>query len=96
MATTTFRVRTTVCYRGLPVTVLGDTAAGRLLAVVAYDTPHELAIAAIAVKRRRGGRVFAIVGTAAWTADVTAVARMAARQREARDVDELGGAPARG
>ena len=50
------RVSTTARYRGLAVTVLGDTRAG-LLAIAGYGTAQELAIAAIAVKRRRGQRV---------------------------------------
>jgi hypothetical protein len=92
---TTICVRTTACYRGLPVTVLGTTA-GDALAVAAYGTPHELAIAAIAVKRRGGRRVFAIVGSGSWTADVAALARTAVALREQRDVDELGAGPAGG
>ena len=48
---TTIRVKTTAHYNGLPITILGDLRAG-LVAVAGYGTPQELAIAAIAVKRR--------------------------------------------
>lgn len=58
-AMTTIRVDTATRYRGLTVTLLGDARAG-LLAVAGYGTPHELAIAAIAVKRHPGQRVYGI------------------------------------
>ena len=90
---TTICVTTAARYRGEPVTVLGTTA-GDLLAVAAYGSPDELAIAAIAVKRRRGRRVFAVVGTARWTSDIAQAARAAVAARERRDVDELGAGPA--
>jgi len=92
MATTTIRVLTSARYRGLPVTVLG-TARGPLLAIAAYGTPQELAIAAVAVKRQGARRVFSVAGAPRWTADVSVAAAIAAAAREARDVDELGAGP---
>lgn len=83
-ATTTIRVTTAARYRGLAVTVLGDARAG-LLAVAGYGTAHELAIAAITVKRRRGLRVYCVAGSRGWTASVEDVARAAVRARELRD-----------
>jgi len=47
--------------RCLQVTVLGELSAG-LLAVAGYGAPQELAIGAVAVKRRRGGWVYCVVG----------------------------------
>ena len=83
-ATTTIRVTTAAHYRGLTVTVLGDARAG-LLAIAGYGTAQELAIAALAVKRRRGQRVYCVVGSRAWTASVDDVARAAVRARERSD-----------
>ena len=84
MGTTTIRVSTAARYRGLAVTVLGDARAG-LLAIAGYGTAQELAIAAIAVKRRRGRRVYRVAGADRWTASVDDVARAAVRAREARE-----------
>ena len=61
--TTMLGVLTGARYRGLPVTVVG-TDRGPLLAIAAYATPHELAIAAVVVKRRGGQRVFSVAGAA--------------------------------
>lgn len=91
--TTTLRVLTGARYRGLPVTVVG-TDRGPLLAIAAYATPHERAIAAVAVKRRGGRRVFSVTGAMHWTPDVGAAAVSAAALREARNVAELGAGPA--
>ena len=85
-ATTTIRVTTDARYRGLAVTVLGDARAG-LLAIAGYGTAQELAIAAIAVKRRRGRRVYCVAGGRAWTASIDEVARAAVRARELRDAN---------
>jgi len=84
MGTTTMRVTTPARYQGLQVTVLGDATAG-LLAVAGYGTPDELAIAAIAVKRRGGRRVYCVAGRTTWTASVNAVAAEAVKAREAAD-----------
>lgn len=84
MGKTTIRVSTAARYRGLGVTVLGDARAG-LLAIAGYGTAQELAIAAIAVKRRRGQRVYCVAGDCAWTASVDEVARAAVRARERHD-----------
>ena len=84
MGKTAMRVTTQARYRGLEVTVLGDVGAG-LLAVAGYGTPDELAIAAIAVKRRAGRRVYCVTGRGTWTASVAAAAAEAVRAREARD-----------
>ncbi len=83
-ATTTVRATTSVRYRGLAVTVLGDTRAG-LLVIAGYGTPQEMAIAAIAVKRRRGQRMFCVAGSRVWMASVDDVAQAAVGAREARD-----------
>lgn len=85
-AATTIRVTTAARYRGLTVTVLGDTRAG-LLAIAGYGTAQELAIGAIAVKRRRGRRVYCVPGGRAWTANVDDVARATVREREMRDAN---------
>ena len=69
------------------MTVLGDARAG-LLAIAGYGTAQELAIAAIAVKRRRGRRVYCVAGGGAWTPSVDDVARAAVRAREARDATD--------
>ena len=87
MADTTIRVSTDVRYRGLAVTVFGDTRAG-LLAIAGYGTPQEIAIAAIAVKHRRGERVYCVAGAHVWTRSIDDVARAAVRAREARDKSE--------
>ena len=84
MADTTIRVSTDVRYRGLAVTLVGDTRAG-LLAIAGYGTPQETAIAAIAVKCRRGQRMFCVAGSRVWMASVDDVAQAAVRAREARD-----------
>ena len=84
MANTTIRVETPACYRGQAVTVVGDVRAG-LLAVAGYGTPQQLAIAAIAVKRRGGRPVYRVPGHGRWTADLNRVACAAVRGREARD-----------
>jgi hypothetical protein len=46
MAHNKIQVRTTACYRGLPVTVIGSPHTA-LVAVAAYRTPFELALAVI-------------------------------------------------
>ena len=84
-ATTTIRVTTAARYRGLAVTVLGDTRAG-LLVIAGYGTSQELAIAAIDVKRWRGQPVYCVTGTDAWVASIHDLAHAAVRAREARDV----------
>ena len=84
MADTTIRVSTDVRYRGLAVTVFGDTRAG-LLAIAGYGTPQEIAIAAIAVKRWRGQRIFCVAGSRVWMASVDDVVQAAVSAREARD-----------
>ena len=81
-ATTTIRVTTTARYRGLTVTVLGDTRAG-LLAIAGYGTAQELAIAAIAVKRRRGQRVYCVAGAGGRRASTTSRVRPCRRGRRA-------------
>ena len=78
----TARLARTTGYRGLAVTVLGDERVG-LLAIAGYGTAQELAIAAIAVKRRRGRRVYQVTGADRWTTSVDDVARAAVRTREA-------------
>jgi hypothetical protein len=78
------RIETPVLYRGLRVTVLGELGAG-LLAVAGYGTPQELAIAAIAVKRRDGEHIYSVAGSNEWTGSVDDVARAAVRARDAGD-----------
>ena len=82
--TTTIRVTTAARYRGLAVTVFGDMAGG-LLAVAGYGTADEVPIAAIAVKRRAGQRVYCVSGRGTWTASVAVAAAEAVKAREARD-----------
>ena len=82
MTPKTIRVTTTVRYRGLPVTLVGTETAG-LLAIAGYRTPDELAIAAIAVKRCGGRRVYCVAGDTRWRVSANAVARAAVRVREA-------------
>lgn len=67
------------------MTVLGDVGAGPL-AVAGYGTPDELAIAAIAVKRRGGRRVYCVAGRTTWMASLSAVAAEAVQAHEAADV----------
>ena len=83
-STTTIRVTTAARYRGLAVTVLGDTRAA-LLAIAGYGTPQELAIAAIDVKCWRGQSVYRVTGSDAWTPNMGDVARAVVEAREARD-----------
>jgi hypothetical protein len=86
MSTTTIRLTTTVRYHGLEVTILGDVTGGAgLRAIAGYGTPHELAIATIAVKRRRGRRVYCVAGSHEWTTSAATVARAAVTARHARD-----------
>ena len=82
MADTTIRVSTDARYRGLAVTVVGDTRAG-LLAIAGYGTPQEIAIAAIAVKRRCGQRVFCVAGSRDWMTSIDDVAQAAVESRGA-------------
>jgi hypothetical protein len=84
ITTTTIRLKTAVRYRGLEVTILGNVDAG-LLAIAGYGTHRELAIAAIAVKRRRGARVYCVIGGSSWTSSIDDVAQAAVRARETRD-----------
>jgi hypothetical protein len=82
------RITTTARYRGLPVTLFG-IAGAELLAVAAYGTPQELALARIAVGSRDGRPVYRISGSTEWTSDPDAAAWAVARSREARDAAEL-------
>ncbi|MEA2149349.1 MAG: hypothetical protein QOD69_1179 [Solirubrobacteraceae bacterium] len=84
MVTTTIRLKTTIRYHGLEVTITGDVGTG-LLAIAGYGTPQELAIATIAVKRRRGRRVYCVAGSQEWTASAATVAQAAVRARHSRD-----------
>ena len=79
------RRQTMARYRGLPVTVFG-VVGDELLAVAAFGTPHELAIATIAVRERGGRRVYCVTGSSTWTVNIETAARTAAALREARDV----------
>jgi hypothetical protein len=83
-ADNTIRLKTAVRYHGLEVTIVGDVGSG-LLAIAGYGTPQELAIATIAVKRRRGRRVYCVAGGHEWTASAATVAEAAVRARHARD-----------
>jgi hypothetical protein len=65
---------------------VGDVRIG-LLAVASYRTSGELAIAAIAVKLRRGRPVYCVAGSRTWTASINAVAHEAVRAREERDAN---------
>ncbi|MDQ3850191.1 MAG: hypothetical protein M3296_06215 [Actinomycetota bacterium] len=85
---TTIRLHTGAHYRGLPITVLGNLG-GQLLAIAAYDTPQELAIATIAVKRRGGRRVYQVADSSSWTVDVVKAARAAAARCERHDAAQL-------
>jgi len=85
ITTTTIRLKTAARYQGLEVTILGNVDAGRLLAIAGYGTHHELAIAAIGVKRRRGARVYCVIGGSSWTSSIDDVAQAAVRTRETRD-----------
>jgi hypothetical protein len=80
---TTIRVTTAARYRCLEVTIIGDLDAG-LLAIAGYDTPQELAIAAIAVKHRGGRHVYRVAGVGGWTASLEEVASSAAHVGRAR------------
>ena len=71
MTTTSIRVATTA---RLPVTIVGDTRAG-LLAIAGYGTPHELVIAAIAVKLDDERRDYRVAGGLQWTHSLQAVAQ---------------------
>lgn len=84
MNETTIRVTTSARYRGLAVTVLGDTQAG-LLAVAGYGTPQEIAIAAITVKRRCGQLVYSVAASRDWTPSLDDVAQATATARQAPD-----------
>jgi len=84
VTTPAIRRKTPARYHGLEVTIVGETAAG-LQAVTGYGTPQERAIAMIAIKRRRGRRVYSVAGTHEWTASVATVAYAAVKAREARD-----------
>ena len=84
MTTTSIRVTTTARYRGLEVTIVGDTRAG-LLAVAGYGTPHELAIATIDVKLHDERRNYSVAGRLHWTHSLEAVAQHAVVMRELRD-----------
>ena len=81
--TTAIRLKTDAHYRGLEVTILGTVRAGAL-AIVGYGTPQQLAIAAIAVRRRRGQRIYSVAGTHEWTTSLDTVAHAAVKAREAR------------
>ncbi len=48
-----------------------------------YGTPHEIAIAAITAKHRRGRRVFCVAGGRRWTTSIEDVAHAAVQAREA-------------
>jgi hypothetical protein len=80
----TIRCKTTVHYRDLEITILRDVGEDAW-AIAGYDTPQELVIAAIAVRRRRGRRVYCLAGTREWTSSLETVARAAVHAREARD-----------
>jgi len=82
--TTVIRLKTHAHYRGLEVTILGTVRTGAL-AIAGYGTPQELAIAAIAARRRRGRRIYSVAGTHEWTTCLDTVARAAVKAREARD-----------
>jgi hypothetical protein len=84
ITTTTIRLKTPARHRGLDVTILGDSVTG-LLAVAGYGTPEERAIAMIAIRRRRGRRVYSVAGTDEWTTSVATVAQAAVKAREARN-----------
>ena len=82
--TPTIRLKTSARYQGLEVTILGNVGEGAL-AIAGHGTPRELAIATIAVRRRRGRRVYCVAGTREWTTSVETVAQAAVKAREARD-----------
>jgi hypothetical protein len=78
------RIATTARYRGLPVALVGVRGVA-LLAVAAYGTPQELALATVAVQWRDGRWVYRRPGASDWTDDPDAVARAVAASCEARD-----------
>lgn len=82
--TTVIRLKTNAHYRGLEVTILGTVRAGAL-AIAGYGASQQLAIATIAVRRRRGQRIYSVAGTNEWTTSLETVARAAVKAREARD-----------
>jgi hypothetical protein len=84
MSRTTIRITTAARYHGLEVTIRGDVGAG-LLAIAGDGTADELAISTIAVKRRRGRRVYCIAGGHDWTTSLDTVGQAAVTAREARD-----------
>lgn len=84
MTTTSIRVTTTARYRGLEVTIVGDTRAG-LLAIASYGTPHERAIATIDVKLHDERRNYSVAGRLHWTHSLEEVAQHAVVMRELRD-----------
>lgn len=84
MTTTSIRVTTTARYKGLQVTIVGDTRAG-LLAIAGYGTPHELAIATIDVGLHDERRNYSVAGGAHWTHSLEEVAQHAVVMRELRD-----------
>lgn len=83
MATATMRVTTTVDYRGLPITIIGDPRRG-LLTVAGYGSSQELVIAAIHVRRGGGQCVYRVPG-GEWTPSLEEVAEATARGRKAND-----------
>jgi hypothetical protein len=84
----TMRITTTARYRGLPVTLFGVVGA-EVLAVAAFGTPQEFALARIAVEWRDGSPVYRLCASSDWTSDPDVAARAVARSREARDAGEL-------
>jgi hypothetical protein len=78
------KIETTVRYRGLDVTVIGEATAG-LFAIAGYGTRDERAIGTIAVKRRGDCSVYSLGGAEEWTPSVEAVVDAVVRARQARD-----------
>jgi hypothetical protein len=81
--TTPIRQTTTVRYQDLHVTIIGELDAG-LLAIAGYGTTQELAIAAIAVRRRGGRYLYCVAGQGRWLTSFEAVAQDAVMTRQTR------------
>lgn len=75
------RVRTSAVYKSLPITIIGyDDVA--LIAVAAYATPREQALAVITVRRSSSGRRYHVAGRAGSVATLAEAARLVAELRE--------------
>ena len=86
MTTNSIRVTTTARYKGLQVTIVGDTRAA-LLAIAGYGTPHEVAIATIEVKCCGARRAYRVASALQWTDSLQAAAEHAVKMREIRDTE---------